>query len=264
MADSLGARLLIVLYRRKSDKDEAKRLSDYSRAPGRGSDRHNRCEGEERGRLADKKKFILPSRSVQVVRVCWPVMGRRVGGAIGSSPHNQESTMQQVRGWLLVGVVLGALVGPTARADEEKEEKVPLDKVPRAVLDAVKAKFKDAKLVSAEKETENDKVVYEINLKVNDQTVEVSVTPDGKIVCIEKTITARDLPRPVTEAIDSKYPRATIKKVEAVQKGEKVSYEVLLVTADKKTLEVVFEPQGKVLEEEKKDKKEEKKEGDKE
>jgi len=38
-----------------------------------------------------------------------------------------------------------------ASADDEKEEKVPLDKVPKAVLDAVKAKFPKAKLVSAEK-----------------------------------------------------------------------------------------------------------------
>jgi uncharacterized membrane protein YkoI len=170
-------------------------------------------------------------------------------------PSHQESTMQQMRGWLVAGVVLGALSGMTARADEAKEEKVPLDKVPKAVLDAVKAKFKDAELVGAEKENEKGKVIYEINLKVKGQTIEVSATPDGKIVSIEKTISVKDLPKAVAEALDSKYPKATIKIVEEITHGEKLSYEVLLVTADKKTLEVVFDPEGKVLEEEKKDKK---------
>lgn len=184
--------------------------------------------------------------------------GPRVDGTIEFDPHIQECTMQRVRGWLMAGLVLGTLAGMMARADEEKEEKVPLDKVPKAVIDAVKAKFKDAKLVSAEKEKENDKVVYEINIKVKDQTIEVSATPDGKIVSIEKTITVKDLPKPVAETLERKYPRATIKMVEEILHGEKVSYEVLLVTADKKTLEVVFDPKGKILEEEKKDKKEEK------
>jgi uncharacterized membrane protein YkoI len=167
--------------------------------------------------------------------------------------------MQRWRGWLVAGIVLGALAGMTARADEGKEEKVPLDKVPKAVIDAVKAKFKDAELVGAEKENENGKVIYEINLKVKGQTIEVSVTPDGKIVSIEKTITIKDLPKAVAEALDSKYPKATIKIVEEVTEGGKTNYEVLLVTADKKTLEVVFDPTGKVVKEETKDKKEEKK-----
>lgn len=167
--------------------------------------------------------------------------------------------MQRLRGWLMAGVVVSLLAGMMARADDEKEEKVPLDKVPKAVLDAVKAKFKDAKLISAQKENENGKLLYEINLKVKGQTIEVSATPDGKIVSIEKTIAVKDLPKPVAEALEKKYPKATLKKAEEVTEGEKVSYEVLLVTADKKTLEVVFDPKGKVLEEENKDKKEEKK-----
>jgi uncharacterized membrane protein YkoI len=178
---------------------------------------------------------------------CWRV--------IEYGPQIRRATMQALREWLVAGIVLGALAGMTARADEEKEEKVPLDKVPKAVIDAVKAKYKDAELVSAEKENENGKVVYEINIKVKGQTIEVSATPDGKIVSIEKTITVKDLPKAVAEALDGKYPKATIKKVEEITHGEKLSYEVLLVTADKKTLEVVFDPAGKVLEEEKKDKK---------
>lgn len=158
-----------------------------------------------------------------------------------------------LRGWLVMGVVMVVTTGMAARADD-KEEKVPLDKVPKAVLKAVKAKFKDAELVGAQTEKEDDKLLYEINLKDKGQSVDVTVTPDGKIVTIEKTIAAKDLPRPVAEAIKSKYPKAEHKRVEEIKEGEKTTYEVLLVT-EKKTIEVVLDPEGKIVKEESKDKK---------
>jgi uncharacterized membrane protein YkoI len=166
--------------------------------------------------------------------------------------------MRLVCGWLAMSVVVGVLGGVAAGADEAKEEKVPLDKVPKAVLKAVKAKFKGAELVSASTEKDNGKLVYEINLKHRDQKIDVSLTPDGKIVSIEKTIAVKDLPRPVTEAINSKYPKAEYKRAEEVTEDGKTSYEVLLVTAGKKKIEVVLDRDGKILKEEKQDKEEKK------
>jgi uncharacterized membrane protein YkoI len=157
--------------------------------------------------------------------------------------------MRRWQRWLAMSVFVGVLAGLTARAEEGKEEKVPLDKVPKAVLKAVKAKFKGAELVGAQTEKDGDKLVYEINLKDKGQAVEVSVTPDGKIVSIEKTIAAKDLPRPVSEAINSKYPKAKYKRVEELTEDGKTSYEVLIVTAEKKTFEVVLEPSGKIVKE---------------
>jgi hypothetical protein len=99
--------------------------------------------------------------------------------------------MQRWHGWLAATILSAALAGATARADEEKEEKVPLDKVPKAVLKAVKAKFQDAKLVGAEKENENGKIRYEIKLARKNQKIEAKVTRKGKILLIEKTIFAK-------------------------------------------------------------------------
>ncbi len=155
-----------------------------------------------------------------------------------------------------LGLALLALVGLTAAwADEGKEEKVPLDKLPKAVTDAVKAKFEGAELVSASKEKEDGKELYEVAIKHKGHNIDVTLTPEGKVVSVEKTIDAKDLPKSVSEALDAKYAKATIKKVEEVTENEKTNYEVLLVTAEKKTLEVVFDPTGKVVKEEKKDKK---------
>jgi|SRR5579884_1646238 len=151
----------------------------------------------------------------------------------------------------MVRMLAGALLLVSALAVCADEEKVPLDKLPKAVADAVKAKFPDAEMVSASKEKEDGKLLFEVAIKNKGQKIDVTVTPEGKIVEIEKEIAARDLPKVVADALDKKYPKATIKKVEEIIKEDKlVKYEALIVTDDKKTLEVSFDPSGKFLEEE--------------
>ncbi len=161
---------------------------------------------------------------------------------------------------------VGLLVLVTgAKADEEK---VPLDKVPKPVLNAVKARFPNAKVVQAGKENEGGKTVYEIAIKDKDQSIDVTVTPDGKIAEIEKTIATKALPAAVTTALEKKYPKATLQKAEEVIKvtggQEKLAYyEVVLVTAQKKKMEVEVAPDGKIAKEEDKSK-EKKEKGEKE
>jgi uncharacterized membrane protein YkoI len=137
-------------------------------------------------------------------------------------------------------------------------EEVPLDKVPKAALDAVKAKFPGAKLTGAEKEKEDGKVVYEIALTLKDQKIEVHVTPEGKITEIEREIKYEDLPKAVTDAFKAKYTKAKVELVEEVTKDDKISYE-LHIALGKRKMELVYDPTGKLLKEEKV-KKEEKKE----
>jgi hypothetical protein len=147
--------------------------------------------------------------------------------------------------------VLAALVLLAgARAGEEK---VKFDKVPKAVLDAVKAKFPGAKLLGASKEKEGDKVVYEISLTYKKHHHDVTLEADGKIVSIEREIAFKDLPKVVSEALEAKYPKAKYKTVEELLKGDGTlhGYEVLLAAADT-TVEVVLDLKGKILKEEKK------------
>jgi hypothetical protein len=146
-----------------------------------------------------------------------------------------------------------------ARAEEKK---VPLDKVPKAVTEAVKARFPDAKVVSASTETEDKKTVYEITLKQDKLNIDVTVTPEGKITTIEKQIRAKSLPKAVLKALRTKYPKAKYEMIEEVIKveGKKETfqyYEVVVVTSEKKKVEVVITKDGKITKEE--PKKEEKK-----
>jgi uncharacterized membrane protein YkoI len=139
-----------------------------------------------------------------------------------------------------------------AGAGRSDEEKVDLDKLPAKVKGAVQKEFKDAEFVSASKEKEDGKLLYEVRIKVKGQTVEVTTTEDGEVVEVEKEIAVKDLPKAVAGAISEKYPKAVVKKAEEVTKGGKTAYEVLLDTADKKTLEIKYDKDGKVLETEEK------------
>jgi uncharacterized membrane protein YkoI len=159
---------------------------------------------------------------------------------------------------LLLAAVLG--VAPAAWADEEK---VPLDKVPKSVMETVKKRFPDGAVSGASKEDENGKTVYEVTLKNKGQNIDITVAPDGSLVSIESEIPARDLPRAVTEAIEAKYPRAAYKKAETIVKvkdGKEAPpyYEALIQTADKKAIELEVSAEGKIMNEENKDKEKDK------
>jgi hypothetical protein len=154
----------------------------------------------------------------------------------------------------LAGCVVFALVVVGVRADEQK---VPLDKVPKPVLDAVKKRFPKAKLVEAAKETEGGKTEYEVSIKDGETSIDVTLTPDGKITLIERTITEKGLPKAVTSAVKAKYPGSKYKKVEEAIKvtdGKETFdfYELHVVTADNKTVEVKMGKDGKIKDEEKK------------
>lgn len=154
-----------------------------------------------------------------------------------------------------VGVAVMAVIAATVRADEEK---VPLDKLPKAVTDAVKKRFPKLEPKEATKEvTEDKKTVYEVTLTEDKKNIDVTLTPEGIIVMIEKEIDRKDLPKAVAAAIDAKYPDATYKICEEiipVKDGKETleSYEVLLETKDKKLIEVVLSTDGKITKTEEK------------
>ena len=145
----------------------------------------------------------------------------------------------------LIAIVIGWNV--SANADEEE---VPLDQVPKAVLEAIRAKFPHAKLTGAAKETEDGKTTYEVELEYKDSEYTVSATADGKITEIEREIEIKDLPKAVSDAIKKKYPGAKLDGAEEVTADNKTTYEVEIETSDKKELELTIDPSGKILKEE--------------
>jgi hypothetical protein len=144
-----------------------------------------------------------------------------------------------------------------AAGGDKKEEKIPLDKVPKAVMDAVKARFPTGKIDSVTKEKDGDKIVYDIELKQGGRKFEMDILENGTVLEVEMEIAAKDLPKAVSKALSEKHPRHTIKEVMEVYfvkgKDEKLDhYEVTMESPDKKSHEVLVYPDGKFKVEEKK------------
>jgi uncharacterized membrane protein YkoI len=151
-----------------------------------------------------------------------------------------------------------ALMSGAVAARDDDDTTVPLDQLPREVVAAIKGKFPTAKLVSAEKGTDAGKPVFEVEIEVKGRTVEVTLTPAGKIVEIDREIDAKELPAAVTAALRKRFPRFEITDASEVSRDDKVvSYWVEVTTRDKRKHELTFDPSGKLLEE--KEIKEEKK-----
>jgi uncharacterized membrane protein YkoI len=164
--------------------------------------------------------------------------------------QTQEKVMR-ILAWSAACLV----VVTTVVAADNKDKKISLDKAPKAVQDAIKARFPDGEVTSVEKETEDGKVVYDIELKQKGRKYEMDILEDGTVIEIEKEIAAKDLPAAVSKALEAKYPKATIKEVMEVykvkDKDEKLTeYEVTLETADKESKEVKVSLDGKSIKEE--------------
>jgi uncharacterized membrane protein YkoI len=151
---------------------------------------------------------------------------------------------------LALAVLTLALAAGATRAFGEDEENCPLDKLPAKVTAAVTAQWPKGTIVSATKETEKGVTTYEVKVKDGDRVVEATVSEEGKILETEAAIAAKDLPKAVTDALAAKYPKSEIRHATEITAAEVKSYEVVLVTAEKKTMEVTLDAKGAILEEE--------------
>jgi hypothetical protein len=156
------------------------------------------------------------------------------------------------------GLAALVLVATVSRAQDQAKD---VDKIPKAVMDALKSKFPKPEIVKWTKETEGGVVIYDIEFKQDGRACEADIKEDGTYINYEKAVAAKDLPAAVTKAVEAKFPKATLKEImeetEVKGKDEKVvAYEIVLVTAEKKNVEIKVGLDGKILEEEELGKKE--------
>ena len=160
--------------------------------------------------------------------------------------------MRTLAGLCGLALLATCLTG-SALADEE----LGVKDLPKAVVAAVKARYPQGEIEEVEQETEDGKTVYEVEVEIesdgHETELTLSLTPEGKILEIEKEIAAKDLPKAVAEALAAKYPKASYQRIEEVVKVENDkdkldSYEVLVLTADKKKLATSVTPNGKIKE----------------
>jgi hypothetical protein len=66
------------------------------------------------------------------------------------------------------------------------QENVPINRLPSPVTAAIKNRFPKSELLSAEIDRENGKVKYEVKVRSEGQKYDIDVTPDGKILKIDR------------------------------------------------------------------------------
>jgi uncharacterized membrane protein YkoI len=148
--------------------------------------------------------------------------------------------------------MMGLLQAGSVRADDAK--KLTPAEIPAAIMHTVKARLPGAQVTSAEKETENGSVVYDLEMKDGGRKYEMDIKEDGTLVEIEKQVMEKDVPEAITNAVKAKYPSATIHEVMEVNKVEGTKetpqhYEVVIATGGKDK-EVVVSLDGKSVKEE--------------
>lgn len=150
-------------------------------------------------------------------------------------------------GWLASGLagILVALTG-AGRADDKS-----LQKVPKAVQQAVKSIYPAAEILGAAEEKADGKTSYEVYMKLKGKGLDVTFSSTGAVEVVEKEIEAKDLPKQIMATIEKKYLKPKFTKVEEISKAKDGNlvvdiYEVLFTTPAKKTIEMTFAADGKL------------------
>jgi uncharacterized membrane protein YkoI len=172
------------------------------------------------------------------------------------------------RNWALTGIaVLGLIfaVALPALAEDKPRDTDKKVELPKAAADAINAAFAGATIGEVKLEDEDGVKLYEVELKVKDAEIEVSVSADGIIAEVETEITVEALPKVVADALAKAAEGGKIEEVTkeeqraAVKDGKLVKldtptikYCAEVVKGDKK-MKVEIAADGKVLEGEKKD-----------
>lgn len=101
-----------------------------------------------------------------------------------------KKTWQKSAGTLLAMVILLLGVGcsgndPSPVAVSAKDAQEGQEVLPQLVIDAVNEAVPNATLISAVKEEEKGKVVYEVRVEADGKSLEVEVSADGELLEIE-------------------------------------------------------------------------------
>lgn len=152
-------------------------------------------------------------------------------------------------GWVAAAALTA---GIALAAEENKAQKLAPDKLPAQITAAINGRFPGGTVTSAEREVEDGKVVFDIELKHENCKYEMDIKEDGTIIEIEKEI--KDVPPAVTKAVKDKYPNAQVKEcmeVDTVKgKDEHPDHYEVTFAADGKTKEVVVALDGSAVKEE--------------
>lgn len=143
-------------------------------------------------------------------------------------------------------VLLLALVALIPSRGFAQEKKIQQKDVPPAVLSAFTKAYPKAVIKGTSTEKEEGKTCYEIESVDGTTTRDILYRADGTVVEMEEGLTLSDLPEAVAKSAAKEFPGAKITRAEKSTHGDKVAYELRIMTG-KKAKEVVFDANGAVV-----------------
>ncbi|WP_339608731.1 PepSY-like domain-containing protein [uncultured Roseivirga sp.] len=115
---------------------------------------------------------------------------------------------------------------------------------PKAVQDAFKAKFTNAKSVEWEMEEEGE---YEANFKMNKVEMSANFKSDGTWLETETEIKEKNLPEAVIATLKAKYDGYKVEETTKIEKPNGVVQYEAEIEKGEETLEVIFNANGTVI-----------------
>ena len=128
-----------------------------------------------------------------------------------------------------------------------QEMRLKKGELPAAVQKAADEQSQGATVKGYNREVENGKIEYEVELAVNGHSKDVTIDPEGNVLEIEEEVSLASLPPAVRQAFRRQAGQGTIRKVESLTKaGSLVAYEAQVVRAGRHS-EIQLGPDGKPL-----------------
>jgi hypothetical protein len=134
-----------------------------------------------------------------------------------------------------------------AIAAHAADKKIKKSELPAAVQKTVDEQSKGATVGGYSTEQDKGQTLYEVQLKVNGHSKDVSMDSSGKVMEVEEEVGFAELSPEVQQGLKAAAAKGKLGKVESLTKGGKlVAYEAVVVTGGKRS-EVQVGPDGKKL-----------------
>jgi len=154
--------------------------------------------------------------------------------------------MKLIETIILTSFLAAAFLFITSTNAFAQEKKISEKEVPAPVLNSFHNAYPKAVIKGTSMEKEHGKTFYEIESMDGSQRRDLLYAKDGKVAEVEETLAAKDIPDFVKNSIVKKFPKGEINRAEKVTSGDKISYELLVKSGDKKA-GVVLDAKGNIL-----------------
>lgn len=165
----------------------------------------------------------LESRLLLSANDAQPDDAQRGGGLI-DLPHSPEAPIVASPAAPSNGVLVLRIRAEQDEPDPDRELKVGA--LPAIVVGAVLTRLPAARLVQAETGREPDGRVFDVTVDYRGERFDVAVASDGRVLEVERLMTADELPMSIQSWIERHYPGAAVSEVVGREDG---SFEVVFV-----------------------------------